>query len=77
MCDVRSNLQSNDMPRLRAPLVWTMFDPPTLKLDVVNVDCRCLVVTPMHSVLSAFSVMSVRLHPSTQIINASQTFLSK
>ena len=52
----RSSLMSKNTPRLRAPLVDTMTDPSTVRLGAANVDCRCLVVTQMHSVLSAFSL---------------------
>ena len=56
MCDFRSHLLSKHTQRLRAPLVGTMIDPPTVRLGDANVDHRCLVVTQTHSVLSAFSL---------------------
>ena len=56
MCDFRSSLLSKNTPRLRAPLVGTMIDPPTVGLGAANVDCCCLVVTQTHSVLSVLSL---------------------
>ena len=58
ICNFRSSLLSKNMPRLRAPLVGTMIDPPTVRLGAANV------VTQTHSVLSTFSLSLLDcIHP--------------
>ena len=57
MYDFSSNVLSKNMPRLHTPLVGTkVIDRPTVRLGAANFDCRCLVLTQMQSVLSAFSL---------------------
>ena len=74
----RSSLMSKNTPRLRAPLVDTMTDPPTVRLGAANVDCRCLVVTQTHSVLSAFSFSLLDCnHPLRSLIQAKNCRVSE
>lgn len=61
------------MPRLHAPVVDSMVDNPTVNLDAVNIDCHCLVVIQMHSVLFKFD----ESYASIEFVTGTHKFASE